>query len=80
MQKFDGNVFMACVGLILFLIALVSGILIWAVPGGVISSGITWWMTKDFKSSIVAGIIVAAVITGFGIANFISPGWYGAYL
>ena len=78
MQKFDGNILMAVVGLILFIVAVVSGILIWAIPGGLLGSGITWWLTNDFKSSVVAGIIVAVVITAFGIANFISPGWYGA--
>ena len=80
MQKFDGNILMAGVGLVLLMVALVSGILVWAIPGGFLSSGITLWLTKDVRSSAAVGIIVAAVITAFGIANFISPGWYGAYL
>lgn len=79
-QNFDWNIVMIVVGVFFFLIAVVSGILIWAVPSGLLVSGMTWFLTKDIRSSVVAGIIVATVVTGFGIANFISPGWYGAYL
>ena len=78
MQFNNGTIFFIVVGLILFILVLASGVLVWAIPGGLVVSAVFWLVTRDIKLSLTVGTIVTVVIAAVGIATLISPDWYKA--
>ena len=53
-----------------------SGVLPWAITGGVVSSGATFAVSRQWKGALAAGIAVAVIISLFGVMAMLSPGWY----
>ena len=53
-----------------------SGVLPWAIAGGVAVAGVVLWYTREFRTAGGAGIFTTAAILLFGGMSVLSPGWY----
>ena len=62
------------------LMAFVSGILLWAITGGVAVTGVVYWVSREWRSAFRAGVIATAVISALGIGSMVNPGWYQSLL
>ena len=71
------NVF---VGLILLVLAIESGSLLWATISGVGAFGLTFAVSRQWTRALAVGAVVATIISVFGIAAMLSPGWYRGML
>ena len=76
-QNIYGYVFL---GLLWLVLAVASGSLPWAVFGGLGASGVTMVASRQWTNALAVGAVVAFVISAFGIAAMISPGWYKGVL
>ena len=76
-QTIYGYVF---VGLLWLALAVASGSLPWAVFGGLGASGVTMVASRQWTNALAVGVFVAIVISAFGIAAMLSPGWYKGLL
>ena len=72
-QSIYGYVF---IGLLWLVLAASSGSLLWAIFGGLGASGVTMVTSRQWTNALAAGAVVAIVISVFGIAAMLSPGWY----
>ena len=72
-QNIYGYVF---VGLLWLVLAAASGSLPWAIFGGLSASGVTMVASRQWTNALTVGAVVAIVISAFGIAAMLSPGWY----
>lgn len=57
-----------------------SGVLPWAIGGGVAVAGVVLWYTHEWGTAGIAGGIAAAVILLLGGMSVLSPGWYQGVL
>lgn len=57
-----------------------SGALSWVVAGGALVGVVSYWMLRDGRSALVYGGIATLVISAFGVAALLSPGWYESVL
>ncbi len=76
-QNIYGYVF---VGLLLLVLAVASGSLPWAIFGGLGAFGVTMVASRQWTNALLVGAGVAIVISAFGIAAMLSPGWYKGVL
>ena len=60
--------------------AFASGVLLWAIAGGVVVTGVVYGLTRERKTARDAGVLATAVISAFGVASMLSPGWYQSLL
>ena len=65
---------------VLGLLGLQSGVLPWAIAGGVAVAGIILWYTREWGPTFIAGGLAAAVILLLGGMSVLSPGWYQGLL
>ena len=61
---------------ILVALAAASGILPWALFAGLGTSASVGIVSRKLMAAMVAGSIVTAIVSAFGIASMLSPGWY----
>ncbi len=64
------------IGVILVLLAVTSGVLPWAILGGVVVAGVAYWQTYEWETAGIAGAIAAGAILLIGGMSVLSPGWY----
>ena len=57
-----------------------SGVLPWAIAGGVAVAGVVLWYTREFRTAGGAGIFTTAVLLLLGGMSVLSPGWYQSLL
>ena len=73
----DQNVYWYVFGGLLWLVlAVASGSLPWAIIGGLGASGLTIVVSRQWTNGLAFGAVVATIISAFGIAAMLSPGWY----
>ncbi len=69
------------IGWILFaFMAFVSGVLLWAIVGGVAVAAVFYFVSRERRWAFDAGFITIVLITAFGVASMLSPGWYQGLL
>ena len=76
-QNVYGYVF---VGLLWLVLAAASGSLPWAIIGGLGTSGLTLAVSRQWTIALAVGAFVTIIISAFGIAAMLSPGWYRGLL
>lgn len=62
------------------LLAVVNGVLPWAIAGGVVVAGVVLWYTREWRTAGIAGGLAAAVILLLGGMSVMFPGWYQGVL
>ena len=67
-------------GLLWLVLAIESGSLAWAIIVGMSASGLTFAVSRQWTNALSAGAVVATIISVFGIAAMLSPGWYRGLL
>ena len=67
-------------GLVLFLLAVQSGVLLWAILAGIVIGSTVFFVSRDWKAASTTGVFVTVVISAFGIVSMLSPGWYKTLL
>ena len=67
-------------GLVFAFMAFASGVLWWAIAGGVVVAGVVYSLTREWKTARETGVLATAVISAFGVASMLSPGWYKTLL
>ena len=70
----------AFVGLLWLVLAAASGSLPWAILGGLGASGVTMVASRQWTNALAVGAVATIVISAFGIAAKLSPGWYRGLL
>ena len=69
------------IGWMLFaFIAFVSGVLLWAIVGGVAVAAVFYFVSRERRLALDTGFIAIVLITAFGVASMLSPGWYQSLL
>ena len=53
-----------------------SGVLPWAIAGGVAVAGIVLWYTREYRTAGGAGIFTTVVTLLLGGMSVMFPGWY----
>ena len=66
--------------MVLGLLAVVSGVLPWAIAGGVVVAGVVYWFTHEWGTAGITGGFTTAVILLLGGMSVLSPGWYQSLL
>ena len=66
----------AIIGIVLLVLAAKSGVLFWAILAGITIGLVALFVLRDWKASSTVGAFVAVVISAFGIAAMVVPGWY----
>ena len=64
------------VAILLAILASESGVLPYAFAALVLVGGVALWLTSDWQTALHTGGAATLVVTAFGIASFLSPGWY----
>lgn len=75
-----GTLMVAIVGVLLFFVAIQSGVVPWAILLGAITSGVWFAASREWKQALAAGGSIACVVMLFGILNVLLPGWHGEVL
>ena len=53
-----------------------SGVLPWAIVGGIATASLALWISRQLGVALSAGAAVAAVTVVLGALSTVSPGWY----
>ena len=76
-EKLVRQTFAGVVGMVMLIaLAAASGVLPWALFVGLGASLAVGVISRKLIASLIAGAIVTAVVSAFGIASMLSPGWY----
>ncbi len=64
--------------LVAFVVA--SGVMPWVILAGAVTSLSLGIVSREWLGAFVLGVVVAGVISVFGIVAMVSPGWYKGLL
>lgn len=53
-----------------------SGVLPWAIAGGIATASLALWISRQWSVALSAGATVAVVAVVLGVVSTVSPGWY----
>ena len=67
-------------GLVWVALTVASGSLPWMIIGGLGASGVALAISRQWKGSLATGVVVAGIVSVFGVIAMFSPGWYKGLL
>ena len=76
-EKLLGQTFVGIIGTVIVVaLAAASGVLPWAILAGGVTSLSVGMVLREWIAAVIAGAFMTVVVSAFGIASMLSPGWY----